>query len=139
MLFHAQTLLLVLLSPLTLALSNPHHDAHQALHERNPLPDSEVLEGRQIAAGGGAGPPIANPLQYPVANTAGSLFVQGGTTTATYKLYIQTFATTALGTWELGPTPKPGTIGLGDIQGEVGKTKSKRDVETDAPTPTAMP
>lgn len=45
----------------------------------------------------------------------------------------QKFATTALGSWDLGPTPGVGAIGLGSIQGTVGKVKSKRAIETAAP------
>ncbi|KAL2071130.1 hypothetical protein VTL71DRAFT_12365 [Oculimacula yallundae] len=93
--------------------------------------DSSPLEDRQVAAGGGLAATTLAPSQYPVSTTAGSLFTVNGVTSATYKLFVQTFATTALGGWELGPTPRPGVIGLGDIKGEVGKVRSKRAVETD--------
>lgn len=39
-------------------------------------------------------------------------------------VYTQTFAQTALGSWPLGTSPLPGTIGLGSIQGQVGVVKS---------------
>jgi len=35
--------------------------------------------------------------------------------------FTQTFAKTALGTWDLGPTPLVGSIGLGNIAGSVGR------------------
>merc|ERR1712093_159192 len=92
------------------------------------------LEDRQVAAGGGIAATTLAPSQYPISTTAGSLFTVNGVTSATWKLFVQTFATTALGSWELGPTPAVGSIGLGDIQGTVGVVKNeKRAVETPAP------
>merc|ERR1711977_36634 len=84
------------------------------------------LEDRQVAAGGGIAATTLAPSQYPISTTAGSLFTVNGVTSATWKLFVQTFATTAL-----GPTPAVGSIGLGDIQGTVGVVKNeKRAVET---------
>ncbi|APA16240.1 predicted protein [Sclerotinia sclerotiorum 1980 UF-70] len=58
---------------------------------------------------------------------APSLYTTDGTTTVSYiPIYTQTFATTALGTWAIGPTPLVGSIGLGTIQGTVRGMKSKR-------------
>ncbi|PVH89148.1 hypothetical protein DL98DRAFT_96903 [Cadophora sp. DSE1049] len=96
---------------------------------------SPELEDRQVAAGGGIAATTLAPSQYPISTTAGSLFTVNGVTSATWKLFVQTFATTALGTWDLGPTPGVGSIGLGDIQGTVGSVRKeeKRAVETPAP------
>ncbi|CZR67718.1 uncharacterized protein PAC_17617 [Phialocephala subalpina] len=94
---------------------------------------SVELEERQVAAGGGIAATTLAASQYPTTSTAGSLFTVDGTTSATWKLITQTFATTALGSWDLGPTPGVGTIGLGSIQGTVGKVKTKRAIETPAP------
>ncbi|CZT41719.1 uncharacterized protein RSE6_01495 [Rhynchosporium secalis] len=151
-LIHPQTLLPILLAltPLSTALShpNPHPNAHAQpqtqpdilprnipdLYNLSDNPHSPHLQDRQIAAGGGVAPTTLAPSQYPVSTTAGSLFTQNGVTSATWKLFVQTFATTALGTWELGPTPGVGVIGLGDIQGTVGGVReNKRSIETDAP------
>ncbi|KAK2625877.1 hypothetical protein QTJ16_005189 [Diplocarpon rosae] len=133
-----QTLLLLSLVPFIAATnSNLQH-----LHQKNSEPDlasnqdiEASLEERQaVAAGGGivAATPVAS--QYPISTTAGSLFTVNGVTSATWKLFVQTFATTALDTvWELGATPAPGIIGLGNIAGTVGAVRSKRAVETPAP------
>lgn len=94
--------------------------------------DVSEIEERQLAAGGGVAPTTLAPSQYPISTTAGSLFTVNGVTSATWGLFVQTFATTALGTWELGPTPGVGTIGLGDVLGSVGSMR-KREEET--PTP----
>jgi hypothetical protein len=37
--------------------------------------------------------------------------------------------------WDLGPSPKQGVIGLGDIQGEVGKVSSKKKRAAETPAP----
>ncbi|EKD20216.1 uncharacterized protein L3040_000547 [Drepanopeziza brunnea f. sp. 'multigermtubi'] len=95
--------------------------------------EAAKLEERQLAAGGGVAATTLAASQYPIASTAGSLFTINGVTSATWTLFVQTFATTALGTWELGPTPGVGTIGLGSIPGTVGGVKTKRAVETSAP------
>jgi hypothetical protein len=78
----------------------------------------------------------ATPM--PTVTSAPSLYTVNGVTTATYILFTQTFASTALGTWPIGATPLSGSIGLGTIQGTVGlvSTKSKRwwnAVETPEP------
>lgn len=91
------------------------------------------MEGRQIAAGGGVAATTLAASQYPSTSIAGSLFTVGGTTSATWKLFTQTFAATALGSWDLGATPAAGSIGLGSIQGTVGNVKTKRAIETPAP------
>lgn len=91
------------------------------------------LTTAQVAPGGGAAPVSLAPTQFPVSTSITSLVTIGGTTTGVYQLFVQTFAATALGSWDLGPTPRAGVIGLGDIQGEVGKVKTKRAVETPAP------
>jgi hypothetical protein len=91
------------------------------------------LAQAQVAAGGGALPATQAETQFPISTTAAFWSTAGGTTTVVYQLFVQTFATTALGSWDLGPTPAVGTIGLGDIQGEVGKVKTKRALETPAP------
>jgi hypothetical protein len=113
--FHLSTFLI--LSSVSIALADP-----------NPDP--------QVAAGGGVAATTLAAAQYPVVTTAGSLFTINGVTSATWKLYTQTFATTALGSWALGPTPQAGSIGLGDVQGTIGVVKTKRGleaVETPAP------
>jgi hypothetical protein len=53
----------------------------------------------------------------------GSVYTVNGQTSVTQIQWTQTFAKTPLGTWAVGPTPRVGTVGLGDIQGEVGKLK----------------
>ncbi|TVY17699.1 hypothetical protein LARI1_G003240 [Lachnellula arida] len=87
-----------------------------------------------VAAGGGVETSAA-ATQYPTETTAGSLFTSNGVTSATWTLFIQTFATTALGSWDLGPSPQAGSIGLGSIAGTVGavKTNAKRALETPPP------
>jgi len=93
----------------------------------------ELVKRQGVAAGGGIVASSLAATQYPTTSVAGSLFTSDGTTSATWVLVTQTFATTALGTWALGPTPLVGSIGLGSIQGAVGKVKTKRAVETAAP------
>ncbi|TVY31089.1 hypothetical protein LHYA1_G000138 [Lachnellula hyalina] len=87
-----------------------------------------------VAAGGGVVASSA-ATQYPTETTAGSLFTSNGVTSATWVLFIQTFATTALGSWDLGASPQAGSIGLGSIAGTVGavNTNAKRALETPAP------
>jgi len=102
-----------------------------------PAPAAAAPANAGVAAGGGAATSLA-PTQYPTATTAGSLFTANGVTSASWALFIQTFATTALGSalGELGPSPKAGSIGLGNIQGPIGVAKTKRGidaVETPAP------
>jgi len=68
---------------------------------------------REVAAGGGG--PVAAPVatQYPIVSSdAWELVIVGGKTSAVQKPFTQTFATTALGSWALGPTPAVGKIGL---------------------------
>jgi len=91
------------------------------------------LAQAQVAAGGGALPATQAVTQYPISTTAPYWSTIGGTTTIVYQLFVQTFASTALGSWDLGPTPAAGAIGLGDIQGQVGVIKTKRAIETPAP------
>jgi hypothetical protein len=76
----------------------------------------------------GAATTIAATQQATI-TTANSLFTLDGTTSASFLPFTQTFAKTALGTWDLGPTPLVGSIGLGTIQGSYGvlpSTNSKR-------------
>jgi hypothetical protein len=114
--FHLSTFLI--LSSLSIALADP-----------NPDPQA-------VAAGGGVAATTLAPAQYPVITTAGSLFTTNGVTSATWKLFTQTFATTALGSWDLGPTPQAGSIGLGSIQGTIGVVKTKRGIEAvETPAP----
>ncbi|RDL40366.1 uncharacterized protein BP5553_00345 [Venustampulla echinocandica] len=87
----------------------------------------------QGAVGGVGAIPAPTPVasQYPTITTALSLVTINGVTSAQEIVYTIPFATTALGTWELGPTPRAGSIGLGDIAGKIGVVKSKRGaVET---------
>jgi hypothetical protein len=79
----------------------------------------------QIAAGGGGAVTSLVATQSPVVSSLASLETVGGKVTAVQVVFTQTFAQTALGTWPLGTAPKPGTIGLGTIQGEVGVVKTK--------------
>ncbi|KAK0102301.1 hypothetical protein ONS95_005924 [Cadophora gregata] len=125
----ALTLILTSLPLTTASPSNPDPSSPSTPFSQ---PESPALLNRQLAAGGGLAATTLAPSQYPISTTAGSLFTINGVTSATWKLYVQTFATTALGTWELGPTPGVGSIGLGDIEGTVGGlrdggTKGKRD------------
>lgn len=133
MLPHQFLFSLLLLTPTILA---------NAVHEPDFSPHADVdslelgsaeLEERQVAAGGGVAATTLAASQYPTTSVAGSLFTVDGTTSATWVLMTQTFAATALGTWALGPTPGVGTIGLGTIQGTIGKVKTKRAVETAIP------
>ena len=88
----------------------------------------------QIAQGGGIAPTTLAPVQYPVVSNVASLVTINGVTTVSQIVFTQTFASTALGTWALGPTPLVGSIGLGDIAGTVGGVKTKRAaVATAAP------
>ncbi|KAH8808085.1 hypothetical protein F5884DRAFT_791002 [Xylogone sp. PMI_703] len=67
----------------------------------------------QAALGGGAPPPSPAPTQYPTTSIAPSLTTQpNGVVTTIWITFTQTFASTALGSWELGPTPLAGKIGL---------------------------
>lgn len=78
-----------------------------------------------VAPGGGAAVTLA-PTQSPTVGTWGSLFTVDGTTSVAFVVFTQTFAATALGSWDLGPTPGVGTIGLGTIAGTVGSTKAAK-------------
>lgn len=130
---HPSQLLTLLLLPFAIATIpfSPDYSPHADVLSSSD--DASELEERQIAAGGGAAATTLAATQYPTTSVAGSLFTVDGTTSATWTLITQTFATTALGTWALGPTPGVGTIGLGSIQGTVGKVKSKRAIETAVP------
>lgn len=103
--------------------------------EQNPVPNKSSFLKRQVVAGGGIPATTLPPSQYPTVTFAGSLFTVGTSTSATWKEFTQTFATTALGTWALGPTPRVGTIGLGTIKGTVGVVESvqKRTLQTPSP------
>jgi hypothetical protein len=90
----------------------------------SPNPDPQA-----VAPAGGAAVTLA-PTQSPTVGTWGSLFTVDGTTSVAYAVFTQTFAATALGTWDLGPTPAAGTIGLGTIAGAVGSTRAKRAMPT---------
>lgn len=105
----AQFLLLPLLTFLALAV------------EASPGPDP--LEGQAEAT-------IQAATQMATTTIAGSLFTVDGTTSATWVLFTQTFAATALGTWDLGTTPKVGTIGFGSIAGTVGGEVWRRAMPT---------
>ena len=83
----------------------------------------------QLAQGGGIAPVTIAAVQYPTVTTAASLFTINGVTSSTYVVFTQTFASTALGSWDLGATPLSGVIGLGSIQGTVGVAKTKRGLE----------
>ncbi|KAG0652595.1 hypothetical protein D0Z07_0142 [Hyphodiscus hymeniophilus] len=92
----------------------------------------------QIAQGGGAAATTLAATQQAVTTSVNSLYTLNGVTTASYYLYTQTFASTALGTWDIGATPLSGSIGLGTIQGTIGvvPTNKKRGldaVETPGP------
>jgi hypothetical protein len=95
-----------------------------AVAEPEPIPEPEVV------AGGGVAGTIPAALQMASTTVAGSLFTAGGTTGAVWKEITLTFATTALGTWALGPTPASGSIGLGNLVGTVGRVKTKRAAPT---------
>jgi hypothetical protein len=99
------------------------------------VPIAAELDERQVAAGGGVAATTIAASQMPSTTYVGSMFTTGGTTSAIWKDVTITFATTALGTWDLGATPKSGSIGLGTLVGTVGKVKTKRG-EPDA-TPAA--
>jgi hypothetical protein len=83
----------------------------------------------QLAQGGGLAATTIAATQMATTTVAGSLFTINGVTSATWILFTQTFASTALGSWDLGPTPAAGSIGLGAIQGTVGGVKTKRGIE----------
>ncbi|KUJ17898.1 uncharacterized protein LY89DRAFT_745887 [Mollisia scopiformis] len=120
---------LLLLTPTMFAEAIPEPDFSPHAEEL----ESAELEERQVAQGGGIAATTLAATQYPTTSVAGSLFTVDGTTSATWILMTQTFATTALGSWALGPTPGVGSIGLGSIAGTVGKVKSKRAIETAVP------
>lgn len=66
----------------------------------------------QAAQGGGA-PAPPPPSQYPTVSNCPSLTTDAnGVVTTVWLTFTQTFASTALGSWALGPTPMAGTIGL---------------------------
>jgi Killer toxin-resistance protein 1 len=100
-----QPLLLSILALLSFTTANPNPQA--------------------VAPGGGAAVTLV-PTQSPTVGTWGSLITVDGTTSVAYVVFTQTFAVTALGTWDLGPTPAAGTIGLGTIVGNVGSTKAAK-------------
>lgn len=87
------------------------------------------LIAAQAALGGGNAGTSAATQMATTTPDAQSLVTVDGTTTVVVMAYTQTFASTALGTWALGATPLVGSIGLGTIQGTVGK----RALETGAP------
>ena len=72
--------------------------------------------------GGGAAAPAAS--QYPIVTVAPSLQTVGGTTTTVVGPFTQTFVL-PLGTWAF-ETPSVGSVGLGNIQGNVGAVKTAR-------------
>ncbi len=109
-------ILVLFLTLLSFTTASPNPD---------PEPDPQVA-----AAGGGAVATTLADSQYPTTGTWASLLTAGGTTTQIYAVYTQTFASTALGSWALGPTPGVGTIGLGSIGGTVGVMKTKRAMPT---------
>lgn len=110
---------------------SPSYQPKSGPNSRGNLP----LEIRQIAAGGGIPSATLALTPYPTVSNAASYLVVGTTTTVTYKMFTQTFASTALGTWALGPTPRIGTIGLGTIQGTVGVVKSVHKKALQTPDP----
>lgn len=92
----------------------------------------------QLAQGGGLAAATIVATQQATVTNVNSLFTLNGVTSASYLVFTQTFASTALGTWPIGATPLSGEIGLGSIQGTVGvvSTNKKRAldaVETAAP------
>lgn len=111
------------------SLSHPKYAENIQSPKRNPFIK------RQVAAGGGIAATTLPPTQYPTVTYAASLYTLGTYTSATWKEFTQTFATTPLGTWALGPTPRIGTIGLGTIKGTVCAVKSehKRALQTPIP------
>jgi len=79
-----------------------------------------------VAAGGGAVSATLAASQSPTVGTWASLYTVGTETSTTWMVFTQTFASTALGTWDLGATPAAGTIGLGTIVGTVGNVKAEK-------------
>jgi len=88
------TTFLPLLSLLTLTTAisdaSPNLDARQLL-------EREILDERQIAAGGGVAPATLAATQYPVVTNCAQLVTAGGVTTANQVVFTQTFAAGALG------------------------------------------
>ncbi|ELR06452.1 hypothetical protein VC83_08748 [Pseudogymnoascus destructans] len=82
------------------------------------LPPTPVSS--QAVAAGGPVPPA--PTQYPVVLTVPKLQVAAGVTQIVQVPFTQTFAQGALETWAWGAVKK-GTVGMGSIEGEVGKVK----------------
>ena len=95
-------LTLSFLVPRVISLANP---------EPVPIPEP------QIAQGGGIVAPSLATTQAPTVTTVPSLTTSGGVVTAVQVVFTQTFASTALGTWALGDTPKSGIVGLGSLAG----------------------
>jgi hypothetical protein len=114
---HAQFSTRSLLACLLFLFALPAHVLAVAEPVAEPEPNPEV--------GVGAATTLV-ATQMATTTFAGSLFTVGTSVSATWVEFTQTFATTALGTWALGPTPASGRIGLGTIVGTVGKVKSKR-------------
>ena len=91
-----------------------------------PLALLTPLVSSQVAGGGGAAAaPTIVATQDATVKTMPSIFTVNGVTSVVYKPFTQTFATTALGSWDFDATPRSGAIGLGNIQGTVGKVKTK--------------
>ncbi|OBU00660.1 hypothetical protein VE01_01282 [Pseudogymnoascus verrucosus] len=82
------------------------------------LPPTPVAS--QAAVVGGPAP--AAPTQYPVVQTVPKLQVVAGVTQIVQVPFTQTFVQGALETWAWGAVKK-GAVGMGSIQGEVGKVK----------------
>lgn len=91
-----------------------------------PITALAPLVSSQAAGGGGvAAAPTIVATQDATVKTMPSIFTVNGVTSVTYKPFTQTFAATALGSWDFDATPRSGVIGLGDIQGEVGKVRKQ--------------
>lgn len=82
------------------------------------LPPTPVAS--QAAVVGGPAPAV--PTQYPVVQTVPKLQVVAGVTQIVQVPFTQTFVQGALETWAWGAV-KQGSVGMGSIQGEVGKVK----------------
>ena len=88
---------LLALLTFTTAISNasPNPDSHLDARQ---LLEREILDERQIAAGGGVAPTTLAATQYPIVTNCAQLVTAGGVTTVNQVVYTQTFAAGALGT-----------------------------------------